>query len=178
MPKARVERVLSDDGTTRSVEVEVGERGVTKVAQYSVPSNASKFQELVLGLTLDTRKDANGKEIESSLEEAYRLFVMAVDRRARAEVYESLAQESTMISVGKERVDIMTFPIARLVKGINGMRSQVDLRTMAGGDTEDARTAAERSIGFGPWRTAARKLADEKKAKENEATGMLELVTA
>lgn len=173
MPKARVERVLSDDGNVKTVEVEVGERGVTKTATYSVPSTAAKWQEVILGLS-DKAVDGS----ESPLSEAYRLFCSAVDKRARAAVYESLAQESTFITVGKEKVDIMTFPVPRLVKAINGMRSQIEVRAMAGGGSPEATEAAERSVGFGPWRTAAKRLVELGKAHENAASGMLESIAS
>jgi hypothetical protein len=202
MPKAKVERIISDDGTTKTVEVEVGERGTVKPARYAIPSNAQRWQEVVLSLSDKTDGGQYAKSLfgedqkdsgESPLALAYRLFVSAVDKYARAAVYESIAQESTIITVGKEKVDILTFPIQRLVKAINGMRSQVDIRAMAGGDSEDARAAAERSVGYGPWRTAARKLleggytfekdgqtvrVDKPQAVENPSSGMLELLPA
>lgn len=198
MPKAKVERIISDDGVSKTVEVEVGERNVTKVARYTVPSTAKAAQEFVLNLT-DTPDDgatyvsifgepdeeATRARIkaESPLSLFYRLYVSSVDRKARADIYESLAAESTTITVGKEKVNILEFPLKRMLMAINGIRSQVDVRTMAGGDTPEARIAAEKSVGFGPWRTAARKLcegyineAGEKVAplaREDEASGML-----
>lgn len=182
MPKAKVERVLNDDGTTKTVEVEVGERGVTKTARYSVPSSASVFQDLILGMKNEpdagvfiasvSGDEPNADETETPLAFAYRMYVTSIDRRARAAVYESIAAESTLITVGKDKVDIMGFPLLKLIKAANGFMAQVDVRTMAGAPGADestpegraklqsAREAAEKSIGFGPWRTAIKHLTE------------------
>jgi hypothetical protein len=197
MPKARVERILSDDGTNKVVEVEVGERKKTKIAQYTVPSNASVWQSLVASLTDKPAKEGE----ESPLAYAYRMFVTSVDRTARMAVYESLAQESTVITVGKEKVDIMTFPVKRLVRAYNGNRERVMSNIFAlapkAFDKDDgvidqaaydtAEKTAERSLGFGPWRTAAKNLTegyeDDNGARvapvaKFTADGMLELLAA
>lgn len=172
MPRARKETTVSDDGTWRTVEVEVGERGATKTATYQVPSNPMKFQELVLAATMDKRKSDDGKELQSLLEELYDLHVNAVDRRARSSVYVSIAQESTYITVDKERIDILTFNLKKLVKGINGMVAAVDARIPEGAG-DDARTAAEKAVGFGPWGTARTMLLDSKLVIEDD--GILRL---
>src|SRR5882672_11746493 len=125
MPKAKVDRVLSDDGTKKVVEVEVGERGKTKVAQYEVPSNPNVWQRTIAALTDTPGKDSDGNETESPLAYAYRMYVTSVDRAARAAVYTPLAQESTVITVGKEKVDLMTFPLKRLVRAFNGNRERL-----------------------------------------------------
>jgi hypothetical protein len=197
MPKARVERILSDDGTNKVVEVEVGERKKTKIAQYTVPSNAVVWQKLVASLTDTPVKEGE----ESPLAYAYRMFVISVDRAARAAVYESLAQESTVITVGKEKVDIMTFPVKRLVRAYNGNRERVmsnifalapkafdkDDRVIDQAAYDTAEKTAERSLGFGPWRTAAKNLTegyeDDNGARvapvaKFTADGMLELLAA
>lgn len=211
MPKAKVETELSREGGYRKVKVEVGERGATKEAIYSAIYDFSKLQELVMDasadpgsanplLTLFFGENPDRKESEDSAQ-SFLLWCVntTVDRKARADVYESLAQESTMITAGDEKVDIMTFPLARLIRGINGMRAQLDTRMITAemlADKEsdpaakakilaDARTDAEKAIRFGPWKTAAKKLVsatetDDKgnklpvRAKENVATGMLE----
>lgn len=187
MPKAKIERVISDDGVMRTVEVDVTERDKTKVAKYSIPSSAKAFSDMVTGLTdtLDggafyraTFHEDPSDTDESPLALAYRLWCVAIDRKARADVYESIAAESTLISVGKEKIDVLTLPLAKLVKAINGMRAQVELRAATGGDTPEARASAEKSVGYGPWRVATRKLIEEGKVRENEATGTLELVSA
>ena len=189
MPRARVEKVISDNGITKTVEVEVGERDIKKYARYSVPSTAKATQELVLNLSDSPDGGTFGKSLfgsdwytrdgkdvydgETPLAMLHRLFVASVDKLARAAVYESLAQESTFISVAGERVDIMEFPLARLIRGINRMRGEVEDRAeLPGMDREKV----EKSIGFGPWRTAAKKLAEQGKATENSASGMLEAV--
>jgi hypothetical protein len=187
MPKARVEKVLSDDGTNKHIQVEVGERGVTKTAEYVVPSDPMKFQEMVLGLKdtpdatfeRDVLKDEGREDKkESPLAFVYRMYVTAVDRTARAAVYESIAADSTTITVGKTKIDIKTFPPAKLVKAINEYESQVKLRADAlasAMSADEALEAAEKSIGFGPWKTAKRKLVEEKKATEAQ-DGTLSLV--
>src|SRR5687768_4874147 len=127
MPKARKEKIVSDDGQNKVIEVEVGQPdGSTKTARYSVPSNPKVWQEIVLSLS--DKPEADGKE--SPLAEAYRLFVSAIDKRERQAVYEAAQQESTFITVGKERKNIMEFPLKNLVLAINGIRAQVETRTM------------------------------------------------
>lgn len=202
MPKAKVETVIATSGGWQQTKVEVGERGQTKEAYYNIPVEYEKFQEMVLNASDkagsataalvhlfgvdDERRETD--ETEQAL--ILRLFNSAVDRKARADVYESLAQESTFISAGDEKVDIMTFPLARLIRGINGMRTQVDTRMIPAellADKEsdagkkakilaDARLEAEKAVRFGPWKTAAKKLVAESKARENAASGMLEVV--
>ena len=182
MPKARVEKIVSDDGQVKVVEVEVGQPDkTTKTARYEIPSNASVFQKMVASLT-DVAAD--GKE--SDLQRAYRLYVASIDRNERAKMYEQAQQESTFITVGKERVNIMEFPLKRLVKGINGMRSTRDVRlatipnfdSLSETEKEATEASVDRGIGFGPWATAARKLVEDGKARENDATGILEMVEA
>lgn len=178
MPKAKVEVVTPIDANTEHVTVEVGERGVNKLAEYDRPT-VGYFQSFVASLTDVAPKEGE----ESPLKEAWRLYVTSLDRRARAAVYESIAAESTEITVGKEKVDIMTFPLPRLIKAINGTRGRRDAQFLAMGiddpstATEDQVKTVDRSIGFGPWRTAANKLVEDKKAVENATTGMLEVAT-
>lgn len=208
MPKAKVERVISNDGTTKVIEVDVTERETTKVARYSLPASPKVFQDMVLSASdSDSAKklldysfgeevDEDGKDAhattESSLGFLWRAFCTFVDRQARASVYESLAQESTMISTPEGRIDIMSFldhknGLTVLVRGINGYRAQVDARmlpaqalALASPSQSDeilasARKEAEKAVRYGPWRTAARKLVEDGKAKENAVTGLLEV---
>ena len=172
MPKPKKQEVLSDDGSVKTIEVEVSMGDVTKKTTYTVPSNPAKFQELVLNASADKAEN----EKESPLDYIYRMYVSAVDKAARADIYEAATQESTFITVGKDRVNIMDFPVNRLVQGINGMRAQRSLRMSVLGEGPEAEKAADRAVGFGPWRTAAKKLVEDGKAKENDSTGLLELV--
>jgi hypothetical protein len=182
MPKERVEQVVkAENGLFEHVTVEVGERGVTKTAQYDRPTY-EHFVDYINGLSDKAETDGE----ESPRQEAYRLFIASLDRRARAAVYQSLAAESTFITVGKERIDVMTFPVAKLVKTINGMRASRDMRLMAIGvdestpaaQREAAEATVDKSIGFGPWRTAAKKLVEDGKARENVESGLLEVASA
>lgn len=207
MPKAKVERVISDQGGWKTIEVDVTERNATKTARYVIPSSPADFFSLVSGhegLTIKqlmdqlfgANVDERGKDLhateETPLAFLHRMFVNAVDRKARADVYESLAQESTVITVAGERMDIMELPLIRQVRGVNGMRQRVDTgmypAEVAAGKAsdeaqktkilEEARAAVEKSVGYGPWRTVAKKLIEAGKAKENEATGMLEAIAS
>lgn len=175
MPKARSAKVISDDGQFQTVQREVGERGKTKLAEFTRPTLAF-FREFILNLSDTPEKDG----AESPLATAWRHYVASLERKACADVYESLAAESTVITTGKEKVDIMEFPLRRLLKGINGARAVRDSRLEALG-VEDATDpvyadqvkAVDRAIGYGPWRVAARKLVEGGQAREDEATGML-----
>src|SRR5882724_11914113 len=194
MPKPRTETTISDNGQVRVVEIETatgGEEKGSAKTRYSVPSNAKVAQEMILGLSdvpdggafersifgadFRTNTDGSWKDSgESPLALFYRAWCNIVDKMARAAMYESVAAQSTFITVGKTRVDVMTFPVKNIVRGVNGARALVETKTR--GDTsQDARDAAEKSVGYGPWRQAALRLIESGKAKENEASGMLEL---
>lgn len=208
MPKAKVETEISNQNGWRKVKVEVGERGVTKEAIYtcfslyptflSTVTDASKEPGSAKELVAVLFDDTTSQTTESAQDFLMRLMNVSIDRKARADVYESLAQESTLITAGDEKVDIMTFPLPRLIRGINGMRAQLDTRMITAemlADKEsnpeakakilaDARADAEKAIRFGPWKTAAKKLcsSDETdangnklpvRAKEDSASGML-----
>lgn len=187
MPRAKVEKVVATENGWETVEIEVGERGATKTARYQRPtadvfptfltdvlSHATdkEYGKALYMRVFDVKAEDAPKEGESPLEFLRRMFVTSIDRKARADVYESIAQESTKIKVGKEDVDILTFTLKQILKGINGMLAQVSLRASAGGDTEEAIKAAERSVGFGPWKTAARKLVEAKAIAYNEDAGV------
>src|SRR5438876_3496841 len=190
MPKARVERILADDGKMQTVEIEAAaggeEKGVT-TTQYERPTLAY-FKEYVLNLSdTDTRKAEDGTDTgETWAKWGHRVFTASLDRMARASVYESIAAESTLISVGKERVDIMTFPLAKLVKAINGLRGTIEARLLPligkldevkdAAAIAEARKSQEDAVGFGPWRVAARKLVEQGNAREDTASGTLVLI--
>lgn len=197
MPRTRNENIVSETPEYQTVEVEVTERDAKKLTRYTRPTEAY-FGAFLKSLSNDPKdgpafmeatfgpKDDGKYPEESPLDIVRRLYVSSLDAKARRDVYVQLASESTVITVGKERIDVMTFPLKRLVKAINGYRAQREVRAaaLAGNATEDsaeyatALEAAEKSIGFGPWRTATRKLVEGGKARENEATGLLEMVEA
>ena len=153
MPKARDEKILSDDGKIKVMQVEVGQRGETKLAEYKIPSNAKVFQEAVLSAS--DKPPAEGEE--SELDRFYRYHVASADRYARAAVYVSLAQASTYITVGKDRINLMDFPLDRFTKAYNGMLGSIDAKMLVLGDDSAAREKAEDNVGFGPWKVAAGK---------------------
>lgn len=193
MPRAKTEKIVSDGAEFQTVEIEVGERGTTKTAQYVRPVTAAVLLDMLMGHGDEVADYAaffpgtdQKNETETVSEFVRRMFVSALDKKARADVYESLAQESTFITVGKERVNVMNYKLPKLVVAINGMRSQVEVRDAAG--TDESRKAAEKSVGYGPWKTAARKLCEgytddngvavKPLAQENPASGMLEMLPA
>ena len=163
MPKTKVERIVSDDGVTRTIEVEVSERGVTKTARYEVPSTPEAWQDFVLSLDDDTRKNAEGEDTGETMRAwGYRMWVSSIDRVARGTVYKSVAAESTTIIVGGEKRDVLDFALPKLVKAINGYRTLVDMRVSAGSD----QATAEKAVSYGPWKVAARKLVEQGKARD------------
>src|SRR5262245_21764169 len=132
MPKPKAETVLAktDKWTTVEIETAAGgeDKGTTKT-QYSRPT-LDVMRELLLD---DSKLDITvfypqyknkAEDTETVSQFIHRLFLTALDRKARADAYESLAQESTYITVGTEKANIMDFPLIRLVRGINGMRQQ------------------------------------------------------
>lgn len=170
MPKARESKELSNDGVNMTIEVEVGERGQTKTTSYTIPATADRFMEYILGLDGTAKHiDAKGEATdETEKEYAYRMFTTSVERAAKAAVYQSLAQESTFITVGKQRIDILSFPVVKLVKAHNEYLGNIEMRAGAleasGMTAENALEAAEKSVGFGPWKTAAKRLVEDNKA--------------
>lgn len=188
MPKGRTENVVTDDGKIQHVKIELKQRGETKTAEYDRPTR-QYFGDYIAGLgkepvTVEVEDGPN--KGESWYDWAHRMFTSALDKAARAGVYESLAQESTFITLpGGVRKDVMEFPLAKLVTAINGMRGTREVRLLAAGieDDEAPESVAEvkkieAGMGYGPWRTAGSKLVKEGKAKENDATGLLELTAA
>jgi hypothetical protein len=182
MPRARVENVVTDDGTLKTIKAEVKEREETKEAVYSIPSNPKAFQEFILGMTETPdlggvyrtlfHDDPMDKE-ESPLALVYRLFASAVANKARADVYEALAQESTKIVVGKVSYDLMDTPLARFVGAYNGNLSNRSMKLGVlgydkdGADKDAIEKAVDRSIGFGPWRSAKNKFLKDERIVEN-----------
>lgn len=213
MPKARIERVIPERSNDKWEAVEIttaagGEdKGTTKVV-YMRPKQGEKQGEYLLEYVLANRDkpvDINyfypdkldiedeedaAEEGETTLNFFARFFVNSLDRKARADAYKSLAQESTMITAGDQKADIMTFPVDRLVRGINGYRSQVETRmwpieqallkesdpAKKAAAMAAARKDAEKAVKYGPWKTAGRLLVDQGKARENASSGMLEVV--
>lgn len=192
MPKAREEKVtVSADGRIATVETSIGERGTTKELSYKVPATAASFQEMVA--TLKTEKDGGAfiklllgdeyglDENETPLDFAYRMFRGAIDRVAKASVYESIAAESTFITVGKDRKNLLDLPVSKLIVAINGNIGHREMKLTLVNAPEQSAIDAEqdpatkaalvaqraqqekevdRSMGFGPWRATAKKLVE------------------
>ena len=206
MPKAKVETVLSDTGGWKKISVAVGQPdGTSKDAIYTCFSTFETLANAVLEAKADAasavplRKNLLGEDSEGDPQESEQALILrlvnaSIDRMARSMAYEAAAQQSTLIStgVGDEKTDIMNFPLTRLLRGINGYRTTLDSKMLpaemlAEKEQDPAKKAAildaakkdlEKGMRFGPWKTAGRKLVEQGKAKENEATGLLEAVTA
>lgn len=208
MPKAKQEKVLTEKDGWKNVSVDVGQPdGTSKPAVYtcfSVGEQAALGWKALTAMVQGASADPGsakalfttlyGRESEDDTETEQGLILRyvnsSIDRTARQAAYEAAAQESTFITAGDEKADIMTFPLPRLIRGINGYRAQLDTRmlpvemladkendvTKKAKILSDGRKEAEKAIRFGPWKTAARKLVEQGKAKENAATGMLEPV--
>lgn len=186
MPKARPETIVSDDGYLKTVDAETAAGGGTKettTVRYSVPSTPQAFQKMVAdaldekdgGAFIQSLLGSDVKdEGETPLAWMHRMFSSAVEKSAKQRAYEAVAARSTFITLGKERINIMErFTPAQLVEGINGMRADRARRLLLGADE----ATVERSIGFGPWRTAGEMLCEQGKAREG-SDGKLELVSA
>lgn len=187
MPRAKVENVVGTQDGLETVEVTVKERENVKTARFSRPteelenkwfnvsSNPAEgpaFMTLLFGPKEDGEYP---KESPNAI--LRRLIVSAIDKKARADVYESLTAESTIITVGKDKVDILEqFKIGKIVQAVNGYRDQVDLRASVlapdmdedSPEYEAAVKSAEKSVGYGPWRTAGKRLVEAKLAVEND----------
>lgn len=166
MPRVRTEEVLFQDATTKRVKVSVQDGTETRYAEYEYPASpavfASWFAGLPVGPVFHKEKGEDGKERDvedMSQHMAYRLYVSGLDTRERQRVREVAASESTFIVVGGKRIDVMDTPLPKLIRGINGYRGAA----VFGKEVPNAMVAA------------AKKLIEQGKAKENEATGLLEL---
>lgn len=173
MPKQRNETLVKEENGFKTMRVEVGERGEKKHADYVIPSDAVKFQEWVLSLSNKPEKEG----AESPLALVYRRYVTAECNAARSAVYESIASESTKITVGSNKIDLMDFAPVKFVRGYNGMVASVEVRT-AIDDSEEGIKNAERAVGFGPWKAAAKKFLEAGTVRINDATKVMEVVAA
>lgn len=168
MPKARVERELSNDGKVALIERDVTQRSETKQTQYYKPVTFAAMMEMLQGASEKpglsykklfplTDKVDDTEETEQAF--FLSLFQNGLDKWAAADVYESIAGESTVITIGKEKLDLMTVPLDDLIDGYNGTMKQVAVRTKLKGGTPEAREAAEKSVGSIPaWNSVAKKL--------------------
>jgi hypothetical protein len=199
MPKARVEREVSNDGNVKVIEIETaagGEDKGTVTARYTVPATPEAFQNAVMeasskpdgGAFFEAvygRKSSTPDKLPSPLAFMYQHYINSVDKAVRTSVYESIQQESTEISVGagKPKFDLMTVAADKLVIGINGMRGKRASDLMVLGITDpdveehaESIKSVDRKLNYNQFQTAARKLVDAGKARENAASGMLEVV--
>jgi hypothetical protein len=170
MPQIREEQELSNDGSFALVERKVKERNDFKTTQYRKPVT---FQAMLTMLQAAkstpgfsyrenfpvTKREDETEETEQSF--YLTLFQNALDKWAAADVYKSLAAESTTITVAGEKLDLMTVPVADLIDGYNGTMNQVRVRAKLKGGTPQAIADAEKSVGSIPaWRAVARKLVE------------------
>lgn len=184
MPKPRVEEVtISEDGKWENVKREVKLDDEVKYAEYTRPTIGYLKQYM-----LDLAETAPEGE-ESELQRAYRLWSNSLDREATAKLYQSVQAESTQIVLAGVKRELMDIPVPKLIGAINGYIGQRNLKLglmLPDGATpeqiKEAEEAVDKSIGFGPWRTAARKLVEGYErngtkyapaAKYNEAMGGL-----
>lgn len=180
MPKATPGKIVETVNGMETVEMETARGGEDKgkvTIRFTRPV-LSHFKDFVASLS--DEKPYKAGESETELQHAHRAYVTALERMARAAVYQSIAAESTVISVGREKINIMDFPLARLVKAINSTRNKRadDLAMLGIDDPEDPEnekqvSAVDRKINYNQFETAARKLVADGKAKENEETGFL-----
>jgi len=212
MPKAKIERVVREEDGFQVVEVDVaggGETKATKTVTMRRPT-AQKLTELVTVLgnekkvpltTFFLGSDYEGKDTgeETMSQFLARMVGVAIDKRIRADAYESVAQESTTITVGKDKIDLMSFKLKGLLRAINGARGVRAERMAAVGiedpdsteltqEQQDKVKTGDRGLGYGPYKTAAKNLVEgyvndkgEKvppQARENKETGLLEAIAA
>ena len=131
MPRAKVETIVSEDEKYQNVQKEVSQPDGTKsTASYTRPT-LTYFKEHILNLSDSPGKDENGKETESPLSEAWRLYCIALDRAATQAVYKPAVQKSTIIKVGPEEVNVMNFPLGKLIKAVNHYFEERDMRVTA-----------------------------------------------
>lgn len=138
MPKA-AEATIKDLGNGWSeVTTLVGQPdGSKKPAVYKRPNTPQALFDLWAGggkYDPSTFYGGDARPSDESVESfIHRMFVTAIDRAAKQAAYEQAAQESTFITVGRERKNILDFPVKNIVTAINGMRTQVETRTMMAG---------------------------------------------
>lgn len=189
MPKAKVEKVTPDGAGWERVTVDVGQPdGTTKAAVYRRPDASTLETLLVAGGSdkVDLAQyfpDYSGDPSTETVKEfVTRMFRVALDKKARQDAYEAAQAESTFVTVGKERKNVMDISVPKFIATFNGLRGAIMGRALlvSGGDGEpdaEAIASAEKSVGFGPWKVAARKHVEEKHATMR-SDGTLEAVAA
>lgn len=135
MPKARVENELSNDGKFALVQMNVTERKddngnpIVKTTQYRKPLTFGALADWVMNASgkpgLDFRTlfpitDRKPDETDSEQALLLRLVTSALAAWARADVYTSLSAESTIVSIGGTKYDLMDYKVGNFVKGYNG----------------------------------------------------------
>ena len=171
MPKLRESVTVAKDDKYETIQSDVKVREKQVPTQYRKPLNYDVFMSLVQGASASpgvdfkwlfpiTEREADATMSQRDL--VLNLFVNALDKWARADVYESVASESTIVTIAGERLDLMSLPVKNLIKGYNGHRDQVEVRAQLqiakGVDAETAQAEAEKGVGFGPWRKVAKNL--------------------
>lgn len=157
MPRAKADEVKSDNGTVRELVTAVGQPGENTpdvMVTYSLPSNALKFQEMLLNLTGD------------ALNEAYTDYCDGVRTRVRQAAYVAAQSESTWITTGKDaqgnaiRKDLLTFPVDKFAAAFNFQWNGLSAKAAMLDKTVD-----ELDRGFGAWRAASKKHVESGKLK-------------
>lgn len=195
MPRSKVERVLRTENGLRFMEKEAAAGGGTKetvTVPYVIPDTPAAFLEMVKGASESPDggefkrlilQDADAKDDgESPLAFLHRLTVAAIERMATSRVYEAVEQKSTSLMINGERVNVMEFPLKRLVRAINGAAQAFDNELMIRGldaesaSDEDKASAAKATRGYTVMMNAKDKLIEQGKVKVNDASGMVEAV--
>ena len=142
----------ANDGTTMLMETKVGQPNDApdKLVQYSLPTD-SHFKAFIAGLSGET------------LAEAYSDYCAGVRDRVRSDAYDAAKQESTWITVGKDkngpiRKNLMDFPVDKFVAAFNYQWNGLSAKAALLDKTVD-----ELDRGFGAWRAAAKKHSEDGK---------------
>lgn len=183
MPKARVDTSVEVEGNEKVITFPVGQPGdkPDKPATYRFPVDFAGLAEMVISATDDVaegqkrqkhyfgeKRDGQNESFQAFL---YRVFNDSFRSIARNMVYEQEAQESTLVTIGGKKYDIMELPEDDLVVAINNYNVQYRMRlSMAKLDESnpahaDQVDAVAKGIGLGPYRAAAKKKVEEGRFK-------------
>jgi len=132
-------KVVATAGNVATFEITVKDRDELVKATFDACKDYASFKAYVGALS--DKAPAEGKV--SPLEDAYERYIYGMDLRARATARESVAAESTVVTRGKERIDIFALPIERAVGAINAAYTEV---AMLGGKPGTAFVVTRRKL--------------------------------
>lgn len=131
-------KLVAEQGNLGTYEIDVKDGDKSVKARFDGCKSWQVFDVFVAGLS---KKAAEGEM--SQMEDAFERYIYGMDLRARAAARESVAAESTVVTRGKQKIDIMDIPVERACAAINNAYADVAL---LGGEVGKAFVASRRKL--------------------------------